>query len=160
MSHLPRKRAILKQAPSGPSTDSTAQRTHRAPDRFSTSHYPAAMQQPDRKPKNSPRLHTHTRVPHTGPYAPNQSTPASSALTVSTGSRSLRTGRVPGQPGLARPPAPSRPQPRRRRSKAPNTNTAQVCLARHPGASPLNHKQQKLPATRPRLPRLTGAHPI
>ena len=64
------------------------------------------MQQRACKPTSSPRRHTRARVPPTGPYAANRSTPANNALTVYTGSTSLRTGRVPGQPGLARPPAP------------------------------------------------------
>ena len=146
-SHLPREQAIPKQAPSGHPTDSTTQRTLRALDRFS--HHitlPRCSDQPA-TPTTVPdcththtHTHTHTRVPLTRPYVPNRSTSASNALTACTSSRSPRTGWVPGQPGLARPPAPQDhnaeddiPRPR--------TPTPQICLTRHPRTSPLHYKE-------------------
>ena len=109
-SHLSREHATAKQAPRGHPADSTPQRTQRALDRFPKSHFAVAMQRPAASPTTVPDC-THTRVQPMGPDSPSRSTPGSNALTVCTGSRSLHIGRVPGQPGLARPPAPQDQNP-------------------------------------------------
>ena len=140
-SHLPREQATPKQAPSGHPTDSTTQRTQRALGRFP--HHTNLMRCSAtlQAQQQSSTVQTNTRVPPTGHYVPNRSTPASNALTVCTGSRSLRTELVPGQPGLARPPTlqdhktitPNTTPPR------PRTPAPVICLARHPGTSSLNY---------------------
>ena len=71
----------------------------------------------------------HAHSPPTGPYAPNRTMPARCALTVCTGSKSLRKGPVPGQPGLARLPAPQDHNPeddatRTTRNSAPTPELA------------------------------------
>ena len=145
-SRLPREQATPKQAPSGHPTDSTTQRTPRALDRFR--HHTTLLQCSDQpaSPTTVPnRKHTH--VPPKGPYAPNRSAPASNALTICISSNSLHIGWVPGQPGLARLPAPQ-DHNHEDDTPRPRTPTPQICLARHPGTSPLNYEQRKLPATR------------
>ena len=104
MGHLLRKPTALRRAPSGNPTDSAAQRIHRTRQILNTTlscrnaaTNPQTLQQ-------SPTAHVHS--PPAGPYAPNRATPPRGALTICVDSRPLRTGRVPGQPGLARPPAP------------------------------------------------------
>ena len=54
--------------------------------------------------QQSPTARAHS--PPAGPYAPKWTTPPSGALNVCAGSRYLSTGRVSGQPGLARLPSP------------------------------------------------------
>ena len=124
MGHGLQERASLRRAPSGSSTDSAAQRTRRTPDRFPTSHYSAATQRPAHKPYSNPRRHT--RTPPAGPYAPNRTTPRSGALPVCAELKSLSTRRVPGQPGLARPPAPQdhNPEDDSPRPRAPTPKSA------------------------------------
>ena len=78
--------------------------------------------------QQSPTAHAHS--PAAGPYAPNRTTPPSGALTLCDDLRSLNTGRVPGQPGLARPPVPQ-DHNREGDTKAPSTNTPDL-----PSASP------------------------
>ena len=83
--------------------------------------------------QQSPTAHSYSSP--TGPYAPNRTKPASGVLTVCTGSRSLRAGRVPGQPGLARPPASQEHNPEDD-TPNPRAPTTQIRLARHPQDRP------------------------
>ena len=103
---------------------------------------PQALQQ-------SPTAHAYS--PPTGPYVPNRTTPARGTLTVCTDSESLRTGLVPGQPGLVRPPAPQDhyPEGDASRPRAPTPKSAQRDT---PQTNPLNYEQRELPTTRSRLP--------
>ena len=67
--------------------------------------------------QNSPTARAHS--PPAGPDAPKRTALPSGALAVCADFRPLSTGRVPGQPGLARLPSPQRPQPRRRYAHRP-----------------------------------------
>ena len=110
-------------------TDSTAQRAHRTQTDPSASHYRTTTQRPTHKSYRDPEWHTRTfhprgPTPSTGPHNP--------ARHSDYDDKCLGTGRVPGRPGLARPPAPQDPNPPgRRHPKTPSTNTPDP-----PSASP------------------------
>ena len=83
--------------------------------------------------QHSPTAHAHS--PPAGPYTPNLTTPPRGELTACTNLESLNTGRVPGQPGLARPPA-LQDHNREGETPRPRAPTPQIRLARYPQDRP------------------------
>ena len=92
----------------------------------------------------------HTRLSPTGPYALNWATQPSDTLKDCDDLKCLGTGRVPGRPGLARPPAPQDHNPEGD-TPNPRAPSPQIRLVRHPKTNPLNYGRLELPATHPRL---------
>ena len=105
--------------------------------------------------QQSPTAHAH--APPTRPYVPNRTTPARDALIVCTDFRSLRTGRVPGQPGVARPPAPQdhNPEDDTPRPRAP---TPQIRLARQTQDHPTELRATRTTRNSFPTPELAGTH--
>ena len=133
----------------------TAQHSvHTAPPTHS-SHHTTLPRCSDQPASPTITLTAHAHSPPPGPYAPNRTTPTSGARAVCANLRSLGTGRGPGQPGLARPPAPPDHNPEgdtpRRRASTP-----QIRLAGHPQDQP--SELQRTTRNSSPTPELAGTH--
>ena len=126
--HPHREQDTLKQAPSSDPTDSTAQRTHRAPDRSQhhTTLPPSSDQlaSPTTVPDCTRALSTHGTLRPLPDHASKRRTHSLYRLQI----LAHRAG--PGAAGAGQAPGDPRPQPRRRYPEAPSSTTPNP-----PGAS-------------------------